>query len=1107
MYEHEKRIRSLVERRDVQDLIVALTDKNMDVRTEAAKTLGDIGDERAVEPLITALNDTTDYPVFKVPLKVPCTPIDARGEAALALGKIGGDAAVEALLAVADTNPEKGVYRGLSVAEAVKRALSELGVDASEVVVPKDPRESPERKSSEEMVKTADDLRWRGQLDEAMEWAVRATDTDPSNGYAWMEMGLIEVDRRDVVAATSVFVKAIDVDPKLKGSEPGARLAVVYDVLGMGEELKDVCASLDRAGLGLDPRAEREWEALVKTVDPGKLRAALGLETSEEIVEAEAEVEAEPVAGVCDICNAPGMGTIVSADQMREAVFRRGFNPFKLGLVMSPMISIVGEQEAYQHWKDTIVAQDTSDWNVCANCMLKLRPCLPGAPQAAGVGESTVSFHPAVSAAAGAAAEQKYQMVTDAAAPPAAAKQTYKIVTDPAVPLARRAAPAAQASTPPAQAAVPKARPVAKEPGKKRRLPLWAIALLVLGAVVLVGALGAVARPLLAPKKEPRVVDVIVTVVVSPKTAEALAEVQGTKTPMPEEPAAAAGYLGQAMAGAFSGTEVSVLGLITDEEVAQFDASVRPFEEASGIRVVYDSVQEFQNILRTRIAAGDPPDIADMPQLSLLADLVSEGEVVDVSQFLDMEHLQANYDQGWLDMATMEGPDGPIMAGVWHRVTTKSLVWYPKKEFDAAGYEVPTSWAQLIALTQQIAADGSSPWCIGMESGAATGWVATDWVENIMLRTTSPETYDQWVAGELSFASPEVRRAVEIMSTIWLNEDYVYGGTEGIVSTSFIEAVSPMLEDPPRCWLHLQGPFITLFFDEGLEAGVDYDFFPLPPIHDAYDTPALVYGNIMVMFDDRPEVRALMEYFTYGASVEAWVKSGGATSPHNDSSLDWYRNDVDRRVAQSILEAETVRFDASDLMPPQVGAGSFWTGMTDYVSGAADLDTVLAEIHNSWPGLPTLTPVPEPSATPTEPPPPTATATATATPAPTAKPTAKPTPVPTNTSPPPPTATPARDLSTLETALLGHWVTESGVTHFYIGPGTMIMVEPSGTMHLTWTRFEGNDEDNWMKIYVHRPDTGGGHYKLLTFAPDRMSLVSETNIAQKWLYVDGKQQP
>ena len=135
------------------------------------------------------------------------------------------------------------------------------------------------------------------------------------------------------MAATRAFAKAIDVDPGLKGTEPGARLGVVYDALGMRKELNEVRSSLDAAGLRLDPRAEREWEQLVASIAPGKLRAALGLETGEEIVEAEAE--AEPVAGVCDICNAPGMGTIVSADQMREAVFKRGFNPFKLGLVIN----------------------------------------------------------------------------------------------------------------------------------------------------------------------------------------------------------------------------------------------------------------------------------------------------------------------------------------------------------------------------------------------------------------------------------------------------------------------------------------------------------------------------------------------------------------------------------------------------------------------------------------------------------------------------------------------------------------------------------------------------------------------------------------------------
>ncbi|MFQ5422313.1 MAG: extracellular solute-binding protein, partial [Anaerolineae bacterium] len=357
----------------------------------------------------------------------------------------------------------------------------------------------------------------------------------------------------------------------------------------------------------------------------------------------------------------------------------------------------------------------------------------------------------------------------------------------------------------------------------------------------------------------------------------------------------------------------------------------------------------FETQINVRVDAGDAPDFADMPQPGFLANLVRDGKVVDVSTFLDMAKLQGNYNQSWLDMATMAGPDGDIMAGVWHRSSAKSMVWYPKAQFDAAGYEIPETWDELLELTQTIADDGDPAWCIGIESGAATGWVATDWMENIMLRTTSLENYDKWVAGELPFTSPEVKHAAEVMSEIWLNDDYVYGGVASIVTTFIGDSPVPMFTDPPQCWFHVQASWITGFFGEGLESGVDYEFFYLPSIDEAYGEPVLVAGDIMAMFNDRPEVRALMEWFTTGASVEEWVKQGGAISPHADSSLDWYTTDVDRNVASLILNASSVRFDASDLMPGEVGAGSFWKGMTDYVSGAADLDTALEEIDAAWP--------------------------------------------------------------------------------------------------------------------------------------------------------------
>jgi alpha-glucoside transport system substrate-binding protein len=434
-------------------------------------------------------------------------------------------------------------------------------------------------------------------------------------------------------------------------------------------------------------------------------------------------------------------------------------------------------------------------------------------------------------------------------------------------------------------------------------------------------------------------------------TEAATEEAAATEAPAEEAaPAAAEGdtYLARAMAGEFTGTKVSMTGPFTDEDAVKFNDSIAEFEAATGIDIQYEGTKEFETTISVRVDGGDAPDIADFPQPGLLANFVKAGKVVDVSEFLTTEYLQGQYLQSWLDMGTMEGPDGPIMAGIWARFNGKSLVWYPKAAWDEAGYEIPTTWDEMIALMDTIVSDGDTPWCIGIESGAATGWAATDWMEEVMLRTTSLENYDMWTTGELAFSSPEVTNAAEVMSEVW-QDKYVYGGRAGIVSTFFGDAPTPMFENPPKCWLHKQGNFITSFFPAGKEAGVDFDFFYLPGKDEAYGKPFLVAGDIYAMFNDRPEVRAVMEYFTKGESLKTWLAAGGALSPHKDTDLAWYGNDVERGIAALVAEATSVRFDGSDLMPGQVGAGSFWKGMTDYIAGTVDLATALSEIDASWP--------------------------------------------------------------------------------------------------------------------------------------------------------------
>jgi alpha-glucoside transport system substrate-binding protein len=403
----------------------------------------------------------------------------------------------------------------------------------------------------------------------------------------------------------------------------------------------------------------------------------------------------------------------------------------------------------------------------------------------------------------------------------------------------------------------------------------------------------------------------------------------------------------QAVAAApdLAGKTVTVGGIYNDAEGGLYGEKFRQFEERTGIVVeLINYGEEFEPVIDDVINSGYRPDLIRFPQPGYLADFVRQGEVIDLYSFMDEEFLRQHYNEALLESATIDGQ----LAGLWSIANVKSLVWYPKAEFEAAGYSEPHTWEELMALTEQIAADGRVPWCIGIESGPATGWVATDWLENILLRIQPPSVYDAWVAGELPFDSPEVRQALAIMADIWMNEAYVYGGAETILAERPFDNALRMFEDPPGCYLNSQGSFLVSFLPQDAQFGKDFDFFFLPPIDPQYGRPVLGGGDIYGMFNDRPEVREVMRYLATGESVRAFVEAGGHIAPHRDADFEWYSSPVTLKAAQILLEADTYRFDGSDMMPGVVGTGSFWQGMADWVAGE-DLDMVLKGIDESWP--------------------------------------------------------------------------------------------------------------------------------------------------------------
>ncbi|MEM9265343.1 MAG: ABC transporter substrate-binding protein [Cyanobacteria bacterium P01_F01_bin.13] len=384
-----------------------------------------------------------------------------------------------------------------------------------------------------------------------------------------------------------------------------------------------------------------------------------------------------------------------------------------------------------------------------------------------------------------------------------------------------------------------------------------------------------------------------------------------------------------------------ILGSLTGVGQEIVEEAFAPFTVETGIEVVYEGTDAFTTVLPIRVAGGDVPDLAIFPQPGLMTDLAREGALTPLGDVMDLATLTTAFGSDWVDLGTVDGN----VYGIWMRSDPKSLVWYNPDAFEATGYDIPSSWDELMALTEKIAAAGKTPWCFGMESGEASGWVGTDWVEDILLRTAGPEIYDRWVTHEIPFNSPPVKEAMETFGKIVRNDRYVRGGVVGAISTPFGDAPAPLFDQPPGCYLHRQASFITDFLPDTVEPGRDTQVFLLPG--DGPTAPLLTGGLVLAITNNTPAAQAAIQYLATATPHNSWA-ARGYISPHRDVDLATYPNDGIRQMASVLAQAETIRFDGSDLMPAAVGTGTFWTEMVNYVSGA-DIDTVLSTIDASWP--------------------------------------------------------------------------------------------------------------------------------------------------------------
>ena len=405
--------------------------------------------------------------------------------------------------------------------------------------------------------------------------------------------------------------------------------------------------------------------------------------------------------------------------------------------------------------------------------------------------------------------------------------------------------------------------------------------------------------------------------------------------------------------GDIKGKEVHVYTSIVAPEDQPHIDSYKPFEECTGAKVKYEGSKEFEAQLLVKVKGGNAPDIAFIPQPGLLNTLVKEtGKVVEAPAET-AANVDKHWEKSWKEYGSVDGKfyAAPLGANV------KSFVWYSPQMFKDKGYEVPKTWDEMMKLTEKIAAEDTNakPWCAGFGSGDATGWPGTDWLEDLMLRTAGPETYDKWLKHEIPFNDPQVETAMDKMGAILKDPKYVNGGfgdVKSIATTTFQDGGQPILQK--KCYMHRQASFYAANWPQGTKVAEDGDVFAfyLPTVDESKGRPVLGGGEFVAAFSDRPEVKAFQTYLSSPEWANAKAKAtpgGGWVSANKGLDVNNLKSPIDKLSYETLADEKAVfRFDGSDLMPAAVGAGTFWKGMTNWITGA-DTKSQLKMIEDSWP--------------------------------------------------------------------------------------------------------------------------------------------------------------
>ncbi|HVU67712.1 MAG TPA: extracellular solute-binding protein [Ktedonobacteraceae bacterium] len=397
--------------------------------------------------------------------------------------------------------------------------------------------------------------------------------------------------------------------------------------------------------------------------------------------------------------------------------------------------------------------------------------------------------------------------------------------------------------------------------------------------------------------------------------------------------------------GPTQSSTVDLLNVWSGEEKDSFDAVVAPFTAQNKITINAESTRDLSAVLTTRIRGNNAPDMAVLPNPGFMQQLASQGKLIPLDSFLDMDKIKQDYSQGWLDLGSYNGH----LYALFYKAANKGTIWYNPKNFSAAGYQTPATWNDLIALSDKIAQSGKYPWSMGLSSAAASGWPAADWIAQIYLNQNGGDMYDKWVNHQIPWTDPSIKAAFQAFGQIANGKHYINGAPQSIIATGYQDASYLPFKNPPAAYMYYLGDFTEGFITgqfKSAVAGTDFNFFPFPTINQSYAGAVTGGADVVVALKNTTAVQALVKYMATAQAQEIWVKRGGFTSPNKSVDLASYPDAVAKASAQQLTQATIFRFGADDLMPQAV-ENAFWKATLQYVQSPDQLDSILQSMEST----------------------------------------------------------------------------------------------------------------------------------------------------------------